>query len=104
MKLYSHRKAQIIGVFVLILIFTITLLYSEGVFDLTFIDRPASYGSLNEVDKDKLNTEDTKTEETTGNLEDEFHDIMEDMLDNLNPQETDFNPEDLLNSSFEETT
>lgn len=95
MKLYPHRKAQIAAVFVFILIFILTVLYTKGTFDLTFVDRPDGYGSLKEVDGDKISSEDTKTEDTTGNIEDEFHDIMEDMLDDLNPQETDFDPNDL---------
>ncbi len=95
MKLYPHRKAQLIGVIALILIVTLTLLYSKGIFDLTFINRPDSYGSLKEVDKDNLQDKETHNEETTSSIEDEFYDIMEDMFDNLNPQEPDFDPNDI---------
>ena len=94
MKLYPHRKAQIAAVFVFIFIFMLTVLYTKGTFDLTFVDRPDDYGSLKEVDRDKIDSEETKTEETTGNIEDEFYDIMEDMFEDINPQETDFDPND----------
>lgn len=103
MKLHPHRKAQIAAVFVFVFIFIITVLYSKGTFDLTFVDRPDGYGSLKEVDGEKVNTEDTESEETTGSFEDEFHDVMEDMLEDLNPKETDFNPNDLPQDTIEQT-
>ena len=104
MKLHPYRKAQIAAVFVFIIIFILTVLYNKGTFDLTFIDRPDSYGSLKEVEGNITDTDETKTEETTGNIEDEFHDIMEDMLEDLNPQETDFDPNNLPKDILEQTT
>lgn len=104
MKLHPHRKTQIAAVFVFIIVFIITVLYSKGNFDLTFVDRPDGFGSLKEVEGDKTNTENTKNEETTGNFEDEFYDIMEDMLEDLNPIEPDFNPNDVPENIIEQTT
>ena len=51
MKLSSHTKQQIIGFVVLILIVSVTIMYSNEIFDFTFIKRP--------------NKTDTKAPETT---------------------------------------
>ena len=40
MKIHSHTKKQLISLGVMALIFVITVIYSIGYFDFTFIDRP----------------------------------------------------------------
>lgn len=45
MKVYSHTKKQLIALIVLVVIFLLTVLYSKGYFDFTFVDRPGSIDS-----------------------------------------------------------
>ena len=81
MKLHSHTKKQIAALIIMVIIFAITVLYSRGDFDFTFISRPDNYGSLNEVGLESLSPDRTEDATETYNFDQEFDDAIEDMLD-----------------------
>lgn len=81
MKILSHTKTQLIGLGVMILAFIVTLLYSKGYFDLTFIDRP---GAKPEHTTRVEYTREDYVKETSDPNADKFNDQLEDMFgDNM---------------------
>ena len=56
MKLNKHTIQQIIGFAVLIIILMLTISYSKGDFDFTFIERPQKNESVMSTEADTTNT------------------------------------------------
>ena len=102
MKIRSHTKKQLIASAVMVVIFFITVLYSKGYFDFTFIDRPSGE---NEPVATQRQEQTYRPEETAypddyfgeqfGEIFEEEFGNMEDMeyTDEFIPQEFNFNQE-----------
>lgn len=104
MKLKPHTKYQIISVFAMIAVFVLTVLYSKGYFDFSFITRRSDFGTLNGVEIERLETEHIFDEDR---IEEDLNDAMDGMDDFETPPESDDlyfpNPEDFpTDNMFEE--
>ena len=66
-KLNSHIKQQIIGFIVLILVFALTIMYNNGIFEFTFITRPDKIGSLNSAESSETSKETSEKEDIETN-------------------------------------
>ncbi len=102
MKILSHTKTQLIGLGVMILAFGVTLLYSKGYFDLTFIDRPGAkpeHTTRVEYTKEDYvkETSDPNADKFNNQIEDMFgDDVFEDMFGDVLVPDAPSAPEDII--------
>ena len=107
MKLHQHTKKQFIALAVMAVIFVVTVLYSKGYFDLSFVERPnklpSSQNNSQSQQKHEYETlpedefeygENDYSDEFFGDLEgdyeynEEFEDELQDFFENM--------PEDMM--------
>lgn len=102
MKISSHSKKQLIASAVMVVIFFITVLYSKGFFDFTFIDRPNENNTPVSTQRQEQSEQPEETAYPDDYFGEQFGDIFEeeygdmdnaDYPDEFIPDEFNFNQE-----------